>query len=56
MPPRDEHVDVVRVVEGVRGRVDMRMRLAPRFDYGSLTPALARFEQGAFAVAGPDAL
>ena len=28
--------DLVRIVEGVRGRVEMRMELALRFDYGSI--------------------
>jgi GH15 family glucan-1,4-alpha-glucosidase len=56
MPPRDEQADVVRVVEGIRGRVAMEMRLAPRFDYGRLVPALGRTDQGVFAVAGPDAV
>lgn len=56
MPPHDGHADLVRVVEGVRGRVAMQMRLAPRFDYGRLLPSLGRIDQGAFAVAGPDAV
>jgi GH15 family glucan-1,4-alpha-glucosidase len=56
MPPHDGHVDVVRVVEGVRGRVAMRMHLSPRFDYGRLIPSLGRVDQGLIAVAGPDAL
>ncbi len=56
MPPQNGHTDLVRVVEGIRGRVAMRMRFAPRFDYGRLIPALARIDQGAFAVAGPDAV
>ena len=34
MPIRDRNVDVVRVVEGVRGRVPMHMDLTIRFDYG----------------------
>ena len=38
MPPRGEAPDVVRIVEGVQGTVDMRMELALRFDYGSVVP------------------
>ncbi|PRC45165.1 glucoamylase, partial [Mycobacterium sp. ITM-2017-0098] len=34
MPPRGGHADVVRIVEGVSGRVPMRMALRLRFDYG----------------------
>jgi GH15 family glucan-1,4-alpha-glucosidase len=56
MPLREGHLGLVRVVEGVRGRVAMQMRLAPRFDYGRLIPSLGRIDQGVFAVAGPDAV
>ena len=38
MPPRGEAPDVVRIVEGVRGRVPMRMDLRLRFDYGHVVP------------------
>ena len=38
MPPRGKAPDVVRIVEGIRGRVDMRMELVLRFDYGSIVP------------------
>ena len=38
MPPRETRPDLVRIVEGVRGRVEMRMELAIRFDYGSIVP------------------
>jgi GH15 family glucan-1,4-alpha-glucosidase len=34
MPLRDQAPDVVRIVEGVRGQVPMRMELIMRFDYG----------------------
>jgi GH15 family glucan-1,4-alpha-glucosidase len=56
MPQREGHLNLVRVVEGVRGRVAMQMRVAPRFDYGQLIPSLGRIDQGVFAVAGPDAI
>jgi GH15 family glucan-1,4-alpha-glucosidase len=56
MPHREGHLNLVRVVEGVRGRVAMQMRLAPRFDYGQLIPSLGRIDRGVFAVAGPDAV
>jgi hypothetical protein len=36
-PPRDSHPRIVRVVEGVRGEVAMRMRFARRFDYERVT-------------------
>jgi len=34
MPPRGEAPDVVRIVEGVEGRVPVEMVLRLRFDYG----------------------
>jgi len=57
MPPRDVLPDVVRVVEGVNGRVPMRMQLTIRFDYGRVVPWVRRRDDGTLlAVAGPDAL
>jgi len=56
MPIREVHPQVVRVVEGVRGRVDMQMRLAIRFGYGSVLPWVRRSGGLISAVAGPDAL
>ena len=38
MPPRGEAPDVVRIVEGVSGRVPMRSELRLRFDYGRVVP------------------
>ncbi len=57
MPLRDEHPDVVRIVEGVRGRVDMEMCLVIRFDYGRIVPWVRHHADGGIiATAGPDAL
>src|SRR5215218_2391467 len=56
MAPRLADPDVVRVVEGVRGRVPMRMELRIRFDYGRLTPWVRRVGQALLAVSGPEAL
>ena len=55
MPPRDEVVDMVRVVEGLRGAVRMRGELVLRFDYGRVVPWVRRDKRGIAAVAGPDA-
>jgi len=55
MPPRGESSDVVRIVEGVTGRVPMRMRLHLRFDYGRVVPWVYREQGDLVAVAGPDA-
>ncbi|HSH61448.1 MAG TPA: glycoside hydrolase family 15 protein [Acidimicrobiales bacterium] len=56
MPPRKRDPDVVRVVEGVSGRVPMRMKLAIRFDYGRTIPWVRRVDGRLYAIAGPDAL
>jgi GH15 family glucan-1,4-alpha-glucosidase len=55
MPPRGAAPDVVRIVEGVRGRVPMTMRLRLRFDYGHVVPWVYREQDALVAVAGPDA-
>ena len=58
MPPRGEDPDIIRIVEGLRGKVPMRMELIIRFDYGQIVPWVRtrkRYE-GLEAIAGPDAL
>jgi GH15 family glucan-1,4-alpha-glucosidase len=54
MPPRGEHSDVIRVVEGVRGKVKMRMELVLRFDYGLTVPWVTMHKSELRAVAGPN--
>jgi GH15 family glucan-1,4-alpha-glucosidase len=54
MPPRGRHSDVVRIVEGVRGAVPMRMQLALRFEYGRTVPWVTAIGDGIRAVAGPN--
>ncbi len=56
MPPRADHLDVVRLVEGRRGRVAMRTELLVRFDYGSVVPWVRTVDGVWVGVAGPDAL
>ncbi len=57
MPPRDDQLNVVRIVEGVRGRTPVRMELVIRFDYGLLVPWVRQVGGGELrAIAGPDAL
>ncbi|MEU4561641.1 glycoside hydrolase family 15 protein [Actinoplanes sp. NPDC023936] len=55
MPPRTESPSVVRIVEGVRGEVEMSMLLRLRFDYGHVVPWVYREQDDLVAVAGPDA-
>ncbi|MDN5865519.1 MAG: DUF5911 domain-containing protein, partial [Gammaproteobacteria bacterium] len=56
--PRDgiEIIDVVRIIEGRRGRVAMQMEAIFRFGYGKITPWVRRQDSGLQAIAGPDAL
>jgi GH15 family glucan-1,4-alpha-glucosidase len=54
MPPRGVHSDVVRVVEGIRGSVKVRMELALRFDYGRTIPWVTSISDGVRAIAGPN--
>ena len=56
MPPRGRAPDVVRIVEGLHGRVRLDMDLRIRFDYGHLTPWVRRVDGDLRAVGGPDAL
>src|SRR5262245_44607184 len=57
MPVRTRWPDLVRMVEGVEGRVRMRMELVIRFDYGSIIPWVRRGRDNTLiAVGGPDAL
>ncbi len=52
----EEHCHIVRIVEGLRGAIDMEMRLVIRFYYGSMIPWVRRVGDARLAVAGPDSL
>lgn len=56
MPQRDRAPDVVRIVEGVSGSVEMAASLRLRFDYGSVVPWMRRTNGHRVAVAGPDSV
>ncbi|WP_405890871.1 glycoside hydrolase family 15 protein [Streptomyces sp. NBC_00133] len=56
MPQRDAAPDVVRIVEGVSGSVEMRGTLRLRMDYGSVVPWMRRSDGQRVAVAGPDSV
>jgi len=49
-PPR-----LMRIIEGLRGRVPMRMEVALRPDYASITPWVEPASDGAVVTAGPEA-
>jgi GH15 family glucan-1,4-alpha-glucosidase len=56
MPPWEERTDVVRIVEGLRGRVGMRMELVIRGGYGAIVPWVRRVDGALLATAGPESL
>jgi GH15 family glucan-1,4-alpha-glucosidase len=56
MPVRSGLPDLVRIVEGRRGTIEMRMELIIRFDYGSVVPWVRRTAGGLTAIGGPDSL
>ncbi len=55
--PRRAHGQprVMRIVEGLRGRVPMRMDMSLRPDYGSIKPWTEHVSDGVRATVGPDA-
>jgi GH15 family glucan-1,4-alpha-glucosidase len=56
MPLSDQRWDIVRIVEGLSGRVIIRMELVVRFDYGSIVPWVHRSGGVLLLTAGPDTL
>ncbi len=54
MPIRGRNSDVVRIVQGLRGKVAMRMELSLRFDFGHTVPWVTHIRDGVRAVAGPN--
>ncbi|GAA2023520.1 glycoside hydrolase family 15 protein [Catenulispora yoronensis] len=56
MPQRDATPDVIRIVEGVSGSVEMRGEIQLRFDYGRVVPWVRRTDHHRVAVAGPDSV
>jgi GH15 family glucan-1,4-alpha-glucosidase len=56
MPVRGEAPDVVRVVEGVSGSVELGVDLVVRFDYGATVPWVRHVDDALLLVGGPDAL
>ena len=55
MPIREESPTIVRLVEGLRGRVEMQVDWRLRFDYGAMLPWIRRLPGKLQAVAGPNA-
>ena len=53
MPPRDGAPQLIRIVEGISGRVPMRSTLRMRFSYGRITPWVHKVDSRTVAVGGP---
>jgi GH15 family glucan-1,4-alpha-glucosidase len=56
MPPWGKAPDVVRLVEGVRGRVRVHMDLRVRFHHGRIPPWLRHADGACAAIAGADSV
>jgi GH15 family glucan-1,4-alpha-glucosidase len=56
MPLREHNPQVVRLVEGVRGEVPMRMELVLRFDYGESIPWVTSHNGLHLMTAGPNSV
>src|SRR3954453_12301572 len=56
MPIRTTHPDLIRLVQGVSGTVDMEMELVVRFDYGRNVPWARRIGGDLAFVSGADSL
>ncbi|GGZ19289.1 glycoside hydrolase family 15 protein [Streptomyces nitrosporeus] len=56
MPPRDGAPQLIRIVEGVSGRVPVRSELRMRFSYGRVVPWVHKVDGRTVAVAGPDSV
>jgi GH15 family glucan-1,4-alpha-glucosidase len=54
MPVRQRNSHIVRIVEGIRGKVPVRMEMALRFDYGRTVPWVTHIQGGVRAIAGPN--
>ncbi|ANL10280.1 glycosyde hydrolase family 15 protein [Rhizobium sp. N113] len=52
----DRHVDLIRIVTGVSGTVEMEMELVLRFENGQAVPWVRRKDYGLSAIAGPNAV
>jgi GH15 family glucan-1,4-alpha-glucosidase len=56
MPIRGHAPDIVRIIEGVRGEIEMCSDLVIRFDNGRVVPWVRRCGDALTAIGGPDAL
>lgn len=54
MPVREEHAEVIRIVQGLDKKLVMKTELVIRFDYGVYEPWIINNDNGILAIAGPD--
>src|SRR5919198_1307846 len=52
--PGRDHRRLLRVIEGERGVVPLRVRIVPRFDYGEIKPWVRHHDVRAFSAIGGD--
>src|SRR5436190_2499525 len=53
----EECSQIIRIIEGRRGSLDLRLRVVPRFDYGEVDAWIHHLGDGAYsAIGGDDAL
>ncbi len=51
------HHQILRVVEGVKGKVEFTIKVVPRFDYGAIRPWIRRYgKEDHIAIGGSDGL
>jgi GH15 family glucan-1,4-alpha-glucosidase len=56
MPPGVDRPVLVRILQGLSGRVPVHLELVMRFNYGSIIPWVRKVGDVLVAIAGPDAL
>jgi GH15 family glucan-1,4-alpha-glucosidase len=47
-------LDLIRIIEGVSGEVELRLEFCPRFDYGEVIPYIRKRDSGAYVAIGGD--
>ena len=52
----EDKIDLVRIVTGIEGEVELEMELTLRFEYGKAVPWVRRRDYGLSAISGPDAV
>jgi GH15 family glucan-1,4-alpha-glucosidase len=51
------HQQILRIVEGIKGKVEFAVEIVPRFDYGAIRPWIRRYREDHYiAIGGSDGL